>query len=44
MYEIKYKELPNNLLMVQVKFKEKTIIYINIKKDRGELWIQKLKS
>lgn len=37
MYEIKYKELPNNLLMVQVKFKEKTIIYINIKKDRGEL-------
>lgn len=35
MYEIKYKELPNNLLMVQVKFKEKTIIYINIKKDKA---------
>ncbi len=34
MYEIKYKELPNNLSMVQVKLKEKTIIYINIKKDR----------
>lgn len=34
MYEIKYKELPNNLLIIQIKLKEKTIIYINAKKDR----------
>lgn len=34
MYEIKYKDLTNNLLIVQIKIKEKTIIYINTKKDR----------
>lgn len=34
MYKIKYKELPNNLLIVQIKLKEKTIIYINTKKDK----------
>lgn len=31
-YVIKYKELPNNLLVVQIELKEKTIIYINKKR------------
>lgn len=26
---IKYKDLPNNLLVVQIQAKEKTILYIN---------------
>lgn len=30
-YEIKYKELPNNLNMVQIEFKNKIVIYINSK-------------
>lgn len=32
MYEIKYKELPNNLVIVKIDLKTKTIIYINTKK------------
>lgn len=31
-YVIKYKDLPNNLLVVQIETKEKTIIYINKKR------------
>lgn len=34
MYEIKYKKLPNNLVIVKIELKTKTIIYINTKKDR----------
>lgn len=34
MYEIKYKELPNNLTIIKIDLKTKTIIYINTKKDR----------
>lgn len=29
---LKYKELPNNLLVVQIELKGKTIIYINSNK------------
>ena len=32
MYEIKYKELPNNLIIVKIELKTKTIIYVNKKK------------
>lgn len=31
-YVVKYKNLPNNLLVVQIELKEKTIIYINKKR------------
>ena len=31
-YVIRYKDLPNNLLVVQIELKEKTIIYINKKR------------
>ena len=31
-YVVKYKDLPNNLLVVQIELKEKTIIYINKKR------------
>lgn len=32
MYEIKYKESPNNLIVVKIKLKTEIIIYVNIKR------------
>lgn len=31
-YVVKYKDLPDNLLVVQIELNEKTIIYINKKR------------
>ena len=33
MYEIKYKESPNNLIVVKIELKTEITIYVNIKKS-----------